>query len=398
MSQMGNSFLIEDHTQDKNRSGEGSMVALRNGEILFVYGVFEGGTDDSPAKLVQRRSKDGGLTWSERMPFLDRPAGVCNLMSVSLLRMDDGRLGCVYILKTTPSADEIMFMTSSDEGASWSSPKSMNNGDGLYYVVNNDRLAQLANGRLLAPFALHSLVAGRLDGHGRCACFISDDNGDTWRMGKQAPALRPEHIASPKIVDANGQKVFSEVLANAPVMQEPGVIELLDGRVLMWVRTNAGWAFAANSKDGGETWSDFAPLSSFAMPCGPQSIYRLPDSHRMLMLYNDRAGAPFGESKFHWRTPLAVAVSDDDARTWHRLPDLEDSTHNYCYFSACFHKENVLFSYYVSNEEKDETGNLVRANLHSLKVRVLPLSALNQNFALRKHRRNDAKRPKTFLK
>jgi hypothetical protein len=370
----GAAFLMEDHRTDRRRAGEGSMVALRNGDLLFVYGVFDGGGDASPARLVQRRSSDGGRTWTESVPFLDLPEGTCNLMSVSLARLADGRIGCVYIHKLTPYADDILFIASADEGRTWSEPVSASGRDGLYYVVNNDRLIQLSNGRLLAPYAWHPITEGRHDGHGQCGCFLSDDGGRTWRKGRDRLGVKTEHLRPPVLGGGAAPGRFDEIRAAGAVVQEPGVVELAGGVVLMWARSNAGCAFAARSEDGGDTWSDFIPLSDFSMPCGPQAIYRLPGSKRLVMFYNDRAGVPFGDPEFQWRTPLAVAVSDDEAATWRRLPDLEDNTRNYCYLSACFHQGNAVLSYYESAEEPDADGRLQRRNLRSLKVRIVPLA------------------------
>ena len=370
------SFLLEDHRNDNNRSGEGSMVELANGDLLFVYGVFDGGNDASPARLVQRRSKDGGRTWSDRMSFMELPVGTCNIMSVSLQRLADGRLACVYIHKITESVDDILFIVSEDEGATWSKPLSVSGNDGLYYVVNNDRLAQLSSGRLLIPFALHLFAKDTFSGDGKCGCFLSDDGGRSWRHGKKAQGLEPASVPPPILGGGEDEQRFQKILATKAVLQEPGVIELLDGRVLMWARSNTGRAFAALSTDAGESWSEFKPFSDFAMPSGPQALYRLPNSKRIVMFYNDRAGIPFGDGEFEWRTPLSVAVSDDEAATWRRLPDIENNEHNYCYLSACFAKERVALSYYQGVEFAGANRKQGRRNLHSLRVRSMPLSRL----------------------
>jgi photosystem II stability/assembly factor-like uncharacterized protein len=146
---------------------------------------------------------------------------------------------------------------------------------------------------------------------------------------------------------------------------------------MMWVRSKGGYAYRAHSKDGGETWSPLMAMPEFAMPCGPQSIYRLPGSSRLVMFYNDREGVAFGDPEFQWRTPLCVAVSDDEGATWKRQAQLEDDRVNYCYLSACFFGDQVLLTYYEGTPTtKRPDGSLHRSNLVSMKIKVLPQSVL----------------------
>ena len=71
---------------------------------------------------------------------------------------------------------------------------------------------------------------------GTLLCYLSDDNGLTWHRGKQEW----------KVFNDNGQRI---------TVQEPGVIELKDGRVMMFIRSSCGSQMVSYSSDGGETWS-----------------------------------------------------------------------------------------------------------------------------------------------
>ena len=241
------SVLLEDHRTDGNRSGEGSMVELANGDLLFVYGVFNGGNDESPARLVQRHSKDGGRTWSERAPFMELPAGTCNIMSVSLKRLADGRLGCVYIHKLTPTVDDILFMVSEDEGATWRKPLSVSGNDGLYYVVNNDRLAQLSAAASLS--ICPALVCARLIFRRRqMRVFISDDGGRSWRHGDSAGLSQPRSATYPW---RRRDKQRFEKCTGKTVLQEPGVIGFGWARAHGRAQTQTRLPLSA---DAGESW------------------------------------------------------------------------------------------------------------------------------------------------
>ncbi|WP_418393045.1 sialidase family protein, partial [Victivallis lenta] len=139
------------------RNSEGGFVTLRDGRILFVYTRYcgESRDDHAPAELAARISTDGGRSYlpDERIIV---PNEGRNVMSVSLLRLADGRIALVYLRKSGGDACDCRpyLRTSSDEGESWSAPADIIGLPG-YFVVNNDRLIQLSSGRLLLPAAFH---------------------------------------------------------------------------------------------------------------------------------------------------------------------------------------------------------------------------------------------------
>ncbi len=110
--------LLEDHRGDGLRSGEGSVAPLSDGSLLMIYGKFDGGKDDDTARLVVRRSVDG-VKWLDPVTFCKTPKGSLNVMSVSLLAMEDGRLACVYIHKQSHDDCRPLFIISEDDGKSW---------------------------------------------------------------------------------------------------------------------------------------------------------------------------------------------------------------------------------------------------------------------------------------
>lgn len=403
---------IENHCIDGLRSGEGAVVSLPDGSLYMVYTHFEGQGDHDKAALVARRSNDGGLNWSEPETLLMAPENALNVMSVSLLVLSDGRLACMYLQKNSisdcrpffitsaPSGQNIIVKTdgsshttdgtggqaasgtlgktetkaaSKDDGLNWSNPAPViTNKD--YYVVNNDRLVQLSRGRLLVPYARHPKLAEGDINPSWCGCAFSDDGGKTWQSGAEI-AIEKENIQHPALIDSHNPGAVKIIEDSAVYPQEPGAVELLDGRVMMWCRSRGGFAYSALSDDGGQTWSPFKAITEFSMPNGPQSIKRLPGSNRLIMLYNDRGDMPFGSPQFHWRRPLSVAISDDDAKTWQRYGQLEpDDIPSNCYYSICFHNDNVIFTYYEGVMQTQRDGNFAPRNLASLKLKVVKLS------------------------
>ena len=81
--------------------------------------------------------------------------GEMNTMSVSLLRLKGGKIALFYLRKNSETYCIPFMRTSSDEAKSWSEPIRCLPTDG-YHVVNNDRLLQFQNERLIYPTALHT--------------------------------------------------------------------------------------------------------------------------------------------------------------------------------------------------------------------------------------------------
>ena len=366
--------IVEDHSTDGLRAGEGCVSVLEDGSLHFIYGTFYGAGDHDKAILLETRSMDGGLTWIDPKQFIETPDDILNNMSVSSLRLQDGRTAVAFMRKVAQNNCHPIFMTSDDNAATWSDPLEVDDRGG-YYVVNNDRLVQTSDGRILIPYAWHGFDSSKTFSGDieptYCGCFISDDSGATWRRSADEIYVRPEDVLVPENVDDSVDvSLFTEKLVI--VSQEPGVVELSDGSVMMWCRTSGGYAYRAYSNDAGDTFSPFRPITEFAMPCGPQSIKTLPDSNRLIMLFNDRGNVPFGHPEFHWRRPLSFAVSDDDGHSWHSLGLLEpEPAPSNCYFSICFHQDNAIFSYYEGMMYNDANGMERPRNLVSLKLRIV---------------------------
>ena len=314
-------------TPDNPRNTEGSFVTLKDGRVMFAYTKFTGGGDDhAAATVVARYSSDGGQSWTTTdQPVVGRE-GKMNAMSVTLLRLKDGRIALFYLRKDSLSDCHPLLRYSSDEGVTWTEPISAIAEPG-YYVLNNDRVIQLNNGRLVMPVALHVPIDGKFGGRGLVMTYVSDDTGKTWR--KTATLEAP-----------------AETRAG---FQEPGVVELKDGRIMMFIRTQLGSQYLSYSKDHGQTWSPAQP-SKIASPLSPASIKRVLGSGDLLMVWNDHAkvdeairSTPKSGGK---RTPQTVAISKDNGETWQHVTNIRDAADGwYCYTAIHFVKGNVLLAF-----------------------------------------------------
>ncbi len=322
------------------RMGEGDLVELSDGRLLLAYTEFYGGAaDGSSARIVARISEDRGLSWGPRF-VLQPNVGRLNVMSVSIERLDSGGLALLYLVKNSESDCRAYFRTSRDEGRTWSGHVCATPERG-YHVVNNDRLVQLGDGRLVVPAC--SYPEGVHEKPNWSTIFYSDDEGKTWRRSESTVAVEESRSG----------------------MQEPGVVELKDGSLLMFMRCDLGYIYQSRSLDGGLTWSNAVP-TVLRSPVSPCTLKRIPSTGDLLVIWNNREGHPEGEP-FSRRTPLTAAVSEDGGRAWGRIRDIEsDHARTYCYTSATFVGSRCFLTYYVS--EATLQGERVLA---SLKLRIL---------------------------
>ena len=112
-----------------------------------------------------------GKSWTREDAIILPNEGGMNIMSVSLLRLNNGEVALFYLRKNSES-DCIPFMRiSADEAKTWSEPIRCMDADG-YHVVNNDRFVQLQNGRIIYPTALHNTNQSGLKKPGKSCVII----------------------------------------------------------------------------------------------------------------------------------------------------------------------------------------------------------------------------------
>ena len=316
------------------RNSEGDFIELKDGRVLFIYTHFTGGgSDHATAHLAQRISHDGGLSWTQDDEVVVPNEGDFNVMSVSLLRLQSGEIALFYMIKNSLEDCRPVMRISRDEAKTWSDPVGIIPDEDMgYHVLNNDRIVQLNSGRLICPVALHNRPSyNEPDWSGVLICYFSDDVGQTWQ--RSASALKGGHPDGTRIL-----------------LQEPGVVELQDGRLLMWARTDEGYQYQAWSADGGDTWTQ--PVATvIRSPRSPASIERLPGRDELVMVWNDHSRFPLENEA--GRTPLSVALSADDGVTWQTARTLEDDPQGwYCYTAIDFVGDRVLLGHCAGDRAK----------------------------------------------
>ena len=330
------------HGRNNPRNSEGAFITLADGRILFAYSRYYGSSwsDSASATISARYSSDRGRNWSKQDRLLVANEGKCNVMSTSLLRLRDGRIALFY-LRTNDFHDCRMFMrTSGDEGETWSGPAPCIPAPG-YFVVNNDRVVGLKSGRIVIPAAYHRPTLdsdptswNAWDPRAITLFYYSDDDGASWRESRDW---------------------WSLPVRSRSGMQEPGVVELKSRRLYAWARTDTGRQWGTWSRDRGATWSPPQP-SHFRSPNSALSIKRIPATGDLLAVWNDHSprwklpppvlGSGYTANSSWGRTPLVIALSGDDGKSWKKAKLVEDDPRRgFCYTAIHCVEGAVLLAY-----------------------------------------------------
>lgn len=327
--------LYIESTLDIPRRSEGDILLTQKGDLLIVYTKFVGGHQDhDQALLVKQTSSDKGMTWSDEQVIV-RGEGAINVMSASLLQLKDGTIALFYLVKNSTKDCYPVVRFSKDNAETWSAPTICMERRSGYNTMNNSRAIQLANGRILIPLSCHTDSDSKFIDYGKLFCCYSDDNGLTWKQGGSVSAL------------------------SYVKMQEPGIIELSDSRILMFIRTDQGFQYFSYSNNKGVSWSE-AKKSLLVSPLAPASIVRNPYTKDLVVVWNNSSSE---------RMPLCMAISKDEGKTWKNKSILEKKEN----YSACYSAieflspTDVYVLYSISLKEQWGLGSLKL--IHVMNVR-----------------------------
>lgn len=327
------------------RNSEGDFVTLKDGRIMFVYSHYTGNStsDHAPAHLAARYSDDNGKKWTKQDDLIIPNEGGMNVMSVSLLRLQNGNIALFYLRKNSIRDCLPVMRLSTDEAKTWSDPVVCIKDKAGYFVLNNNRVIQLKSGRLLMPVALHTTSNGEWQNKANLFAYYSDDNGKNWQSGNAVP-------------DSTGI-----------VTQEPGVVELENGNILMFIRANGGTQLFSHSNNRGETWTH-VETSGIASPLSPASVARIPGSRDLVMIWNNNDGS-IPALRNH-RTPLSIALSTDNGKTWQNKRNIENDPGGwYCYTAIHFRQKHILLAY-LSDSPSEKT-RLTTTRISRIKIKRL---------------------------
>lgn len=187
------------------RTGEGALLA-------FAEARRDGGGDAGNIDLVVRRSEDGGLTWGDMSVVWDDGNNTCGNPAPVV----DRRSGRIVLLMTwnrgEDSEHEIMHRQSEDsrrvfvchsddDGREWSTPQDITSSaklpDWTWYATGPCHAMQMWHkpyrGRIVIPcnHAVYNGAGSDYNSH----LLLSDDGGETWRIGGVLPGGNESTVA-----------------------------------------------------------------------------------------------------------------------------------------------------------------------------------------------------------
>jgi len=279
-----------------------TLVEVQGGDLLAAW--FGGSAEGNPDVAIWL-SRNSHNTWSKPQRIVSEP-GVATYNPV-LFRTLDNLLWLFYKFGPSPTNWSGGSLTSSDLGQTWSKPIHLP--AGLYGPIKNKPLI-LSDGTILAGTSVESYRSW--------SCWVerSIDNAHTW--SRHGPIVVPgtEYgIIQPTIVPISGHRLRMFVRATEQI-----------GRICY-----------ADSSDDGLSWT-FAKPTSLPNPNSGIDAIKLRDD-RLLLVYNHTQSG---------RTPLNVAVSEDDGDTWKDFLTLENGPGEYSYpaiIQASDGKIHVTYTY-----------------------------------------------------
>lgn len=346
-----------DAGKENPRNSEGAFLTLADGSIIFAFSRFRGKkhADWAPSDICMTASADGGVTFGAERIVVDCEAEeAVNVMSVSLMHMENGDIGMFYLVRHTYTQIQMFLRRSEDGGCTWGERVLCTPREG-FFVVNNDRVTRLSDGRILIPAACHrtgrdwnkekkrmpgaqeTVPAGDfIDSRSEAVFFYSDDDGFTWN-------------------EAFGKCCMPHLSNCQSGLQEPGILELAPGVLWGFARTDLGRQYEMYSMDNGDTWSGPQP-SRFTAPNSPLSMKRDKKTNDIYAVWNPvpeyNGRTKIKEIFTGGRTPYVIAVSHDNGKTFSEGTAFEwEKNHGYCYCAIHFTEDALLLGYNAGGPE-----------------------------------------------
>ena len=283
-----------------------TIVETQKGDLVVAYfaGTYERNPD---CNIYVNIKKKGSATWSAPILAADgtttsSPTG-CDTIAAAktacwnpvLTELPDGTLYLFYKIGKSVSAWTGWLTTSKDGGHTWTTPQ------------------QLPDG-FLGPIKNKPLLLGN-----KLICGSSTEN-DGWRFHVEILDLSTGQWRYVGPIESTIATKTDDNLPHPIDCIQPSLLQLQDGRPMVLMRTHNARLATSYSSDGGETWTPVTLTDVENNQSGTDAV-TLHDG-RHALIYNNFETLPL--TKKGPRTPLSIALSDDDARSFHHWKTLED--------------------------------------------------------------------------
>lgn len=260
-----------------------TVVEREPGKLLAAW--FGGKAEGAPDVKIWA-SRFDGKKWSDPELVASEMSQPC--WNPVLFKTAKGTLHLWYKAGPKPDNWTGFVRTSADGGETWSQPEMMPAG---FFGPVRAKPIQLKNGTILAGTSIES--------HRNWTPYAdrSADDGKTWRRSNAF----------------NVPGKFGQI--------QPTLFEGRDGAIVALMRSrNPKVVCRSESKDGGET---FTPAAETELPNPSAGVDAVRTAEGdVFLIYNPTAVG---------RTPLSLARSTDDGKTWKKVSDLETEPGEFSY-------------------------------------------------------------------
>ena len=266
-------------------------IQLNDGRLYAIY-----------YDLIATCSSDGGKTWNDLGALVDKQGKKITgnkLRPYSIIRLQSGAIAINYWETLEYKNQQInsmetirtYFIKSLDEGKTWSDPVQVNLPGTPAWP---QWMIQTSTGRLVMANEYFYMHPERRS-MGICACYYSDDEGETWHE-------------SPEGLFYWDQK--GAVIAQTEV---PCITETADGRLLMFMRNKMQRIAQSYSDDNGTHWQTVT-FNDLVSSIAEIWLTTIPTTGDLLCVWNQATTEEINNG--FYRARLTSAISKDSGKTW----------------------------------------------------------------------------------
>jgi predicted neuraminidase len=295
-----------------------SFDELQNGDLYLVFFSGRGEYNDNSAAVFSARFTKNGTRWS--LPEAIARDPFHSLGNPVIWQAPDGLVWLFYVSRygTHWADSRIAGKVSRDGARTWSDSFMIACEDGM--MVRGHPIV-LHNGEYLLPI-YHEV--GR----------------DTEKVDANCTSLFLRFDGATKLWQPEGR--IRSRLGNI----QPTAVEVAPSHLLAFCRRGGdydgrpdGWLVRSESRDGGRAWTEGAD-SEFPNPNAAVDFIKLSNGHLLLVFNNS----------FTNRTPLTVAISTDDARTFPYRRNIAEGPGDFGYPTAVQTRDEKIHVVYTSDE------------------------------------------------
>jgi predicted neuraminidase len=309
--------VIGPETKTGDYKHPASFTELNNGDLYLAYYGGAGEYADE-TKVFGMRLPAGQAKWTAPVVIASQP--FLSLGNPVVWQAPDGLVWLFYVIRfgDTWSTSRIGGKISRDGGQTWS--------DSFLVTLDEGTMVRchpivLRNGDYLLPIYHETGNDPEVTGADSTSRFLRKSPG-------------------------SHQWVLSGVVQSDRGNLQPAIVQVSDSRLIAFCRragdylpTTRGWIVRSESNDGGFTW-DRGTDTEFPNPNSAVELKRLANGH-LLLVYNDSMSD---------RTPLTVAISQDDGGSFPHRRNLIEGPGSFAYPTAVQTSDGRIHVIFTSDD------------------------------------------------